>query len=76
MFLLKEKLNQILWFRSVISAIRRQRQEDCEFKDSLAYKVRFCLKNQELGCISVVEGLPSMPNALNSIPRTVQKRKS
>jgi hypothetical protein len=30
---------------SIIPALRRQRQKDLEFKASLGYKVRSCLKN-------------------------------
>jgi hypothetical protein len=32
----------------IISALRRQRQEDLEFKASLGYKVRTCLKKQKV----------------------------
>jgi hypothetical protein len=34
----------VWWCISVIPALRRQRQEDLEFKASLGWKVRLCLK--------------------------------
>jgi hypothetical protein len=33
------------WHMTIISALRRVRQEDREFKASLGYTVRLCFKN-------------------------------
>jgi hypothetical protein len=36
----RERAHWIWWYTSVIPALRRQKQEDCEFKDSLGYIVK------------------------------------
>jgi hypothetical protein len=58
--------------------LRRQRQEDGEFKASPAKLGRPCLKNktnERTGVMTqVVEHLSSMLEALSSIPSTAEKR--
>jgi hypothetical protein len=39
-------LSLVWWHNPVISALRKLRQEDLNFKASLGYIVRNCLKNQ------------------------------
>jgi competence CoiA-like predicted nuclease len=34
----------VWWLTSIIAALMRRRQEDCEFEGSLGYTVRWCLK--------------------------------
>jgi hypothetical protein len=43
-------LNAGWWYMPVIPTFRRLREEDCEFKASLGYRVRSCLqKNHSIG---------------------------
>jgi hypothetical protein len=37
----------VCWHLPVIPALRRLRQEDFEFKGSLCYKMRLCLKKKQ-----------------------------
>jgi hypothetical protein len=39
-------VSQARWYKPITSALRRLRQEDCEFKASLDYIVRPCLKKK------------------------------
>jgi hypothetical protein len=40
------KYSRVWWYMPVITALERLRQEDCEFKASMNYIVRHCLKKQ------------------------------
>jgi hypothetical protein len=40
----KETMTEARWGMCIISALGRQKEEDCEFKARLSYIVRPCLK--------------------------------
>jgi hypothetical protein len=46
-YAIKRSGGQVYWCTSVIPALVRLRQEDSEFKASLSYRVRPCLKRKK-----------------------------